>query len=181
VLKKTAELLSRVGYAALRVEDVAALSGVNKTTIYRRWPTRADLVRAALAQAKGTSTPDTGSFEGDVLAWLAALRTFARSKLGAGIIRVVQAERSNPELEPIARSLRAEHRALRQGVVERAVLRGELPRSVDVELVTDLVFAPLSLRLVSYGEPVPDAYAKKLLRTVMAAVGKSKPARGRQS
>jgi AcrR family transcriptional regulator len=37
-VEATAEELSRVGYAAMRVEDVAARSGVHKTTIYRRWP-----------------------------------------------------------------------------------------------------------------------------------------------
>ena len=48
VLRMTLEVLGQEGYAGLRVEDVAARAGVNKTTIYRRWPTRADLVVAAL-------------------------------------------------------------------------------------------------------------------------------------
>ena len=48
VLRTTLEVLGQQGYAGLRVEDVAAGAGVNKTTIYRRWPTRADLVIAAL-------------------------------------------------------------------------------------------------------------------------------------
>ena len=43
VLRMTLEVLGQEGYAGLRVEDVAARAGVNKTTIYRRWPTRADL------------------------------------------------------------------------------------------------------------------------------------------
>ena len=52
VLEATAEELSRVGYAALRVDEVAERSGVNKTTIYRRWPTKSDLVRATLEHFK---------------------------------------------------------------------------------------------------------------------------------
>ena len=48
VLRTTLEVLGEHGYAGLRIEDVAAQAGVNKTTIYRRWPTRADLVIAAL-------------------------------------------------------------------------------------------------------------------------------------
>ena len=48
VLRATAEELGRVGFAALRIEDVALRSGVNKTTIYRRWPTKQELVRASL-------------------------------------------------------------------------------------------------------------------------------------
>src|SRR5882757_10372604 len=52
VLIATAEELSRVGYSSLRVEDVAARSGVNKTTIYRRWPTKPELVGAAVMSIK---------------------------------------------------------------------------------------------------------------------------------
>ena len=42
VLRAAIEELSTNGYSALRVEDVAARAGVNKTTVYRRWPTKAD-------------------------------------------------------------------------------------------------------------------------------------------
>src|SRR5688572_4371387 len=71
VLTATGEELSRAGYAALRVEDVAARSGVNKTTIYRRWPNKAELVAAALREM--TTQPaaiDTGSLRDDLRASL---------------------------------------------------------------------------------------------------------------
>jgi len=57
VLETTLEVLGRVGYASLRVEDIATRAGVNKTTIYRRWPSRADLVVAALTTLAGRRTP----------------------------------------------------------------------------------------------------------------------------
>lgn len=179
VLRRTAEQLTRVGYAALRVEDVAALSGVNKTTIYRRWPTRAELVAAALRRAKAAESIDTGSLEGDVLAWLRATRAFATSVLGAGIIRVIQSERDDPELGPIARRMREEHRALRRQVVRRAIARGELPKGTSADLVADLIFAPTMTRLVNYGEPVSDAYVRRLLEVVIRGTSDATPtARG---
>lgn len=51
VFATTLAELSRVGYQAMRVDDVAERSGVNKTTIYRRWPTKAQLVTAAMLVA----------------------------------------------------------------------------------------------------------------------------------
>src|ERR1700712_3828040 len=71
VLHATAEELSRVGYAALRVEDVALRSGVNKTTIYRRWPTNPDPGGAPLrAVWEPPAVPDTGSLREDLIASL---------------------------------------------------------------------------------------------------------------
>src|SRR5512138_898011 len=65
VLAAAAAEMARVGYVALRVEDVAARAGVNKTTVYRRWPTKADLVRDVLCGLGGDQheAPDTGSLE----------------------------------------------------------------------------------------------------------------------
>src|SRR5690349_6416286 len=61
VLLASAEVLGEVGYAAFRVEDVAARSGVNKTTIYRRWPTRPELVAATMRRIKPTAEGVRGS------------------------------------------------------------------------------------------------------------------------
>src|SRR6266487_2194893 len=68
ILRATAEELSTSGYAGLRIEDVAARSGVNKTTIYRRWPRKSDLVSAALLHLwADEAPPDTGSLREDLL------------------------------------------------------------------------------------------------------------------
>ncbi len=67
VLRTTLEVLGERGYAGLRIEDVAAQAGVNKTTIYRRWPTRADLVIAALTTlATPPKAVHSGRLEGDL-------------------------------------------------------------------------------------------------------------------
>src|SRR4051812_48249793 len=120
VLIATAEELSRVGYAALRVEDVAARSGVNKTTIYRRWPTKPELVAASVRAVWETpEVPDTGSLRNDFVASLKKTAAFAMSPIGRGLTRVIQMERAHPELEPIAIALRADFRNLRQVLVQR--------------------------------------------------------------
>ena len=58
------------GYAALSMEAVASRAGVNKTTIYRRWPTLDDLLVDALMEWSHDAFPDhnTGSIETDLLA-----------------------------------------------------------------------------------------------------------------
>ena len=83
--------LMAVGYASLTMEGVAARANANKTVIYRRWPTRSELVMAALRHHKTSiEIPDTGSLRGDVLALLRALSE--RNVELAGVIGVLQAE-----------------------------------------------------------------------------------------
>lgn len=171
VMRATAEQLSRVGYAALRVEDVAERSGINKTTIYRRWPCKGELVAATLA-AKGVlpADPDTGSLRDDLLSLMRESAAFSASPLGRGIVRILQMERAEPEVDRIARELRHRARLLRIAVVERAIARGELPSRTPAELVAELVFAPGNVRILAFGEKVDDAFSAQVVDVVLAGV-----------
>lgn len=169
VLRATSEELSRVGYAALRIEDVARRSEVNKTTIYRRWPTKAELVAAALQSLSiQPEVTDTGTLRGDLLSYLRRYAAFAASSLGRGISRMMLAERTHPELDPIARALRERYRRSRAAIVERGVARGELPAGTSAALVAELVFAPVYVRLVTHSGRADDAFLCSVIDVVLA-------------
>jgi len=173
VLRATLVELARVGYARLRVEEIAARAGVNKTTVYRRWPTHAQLVDAALREGLARTTPpvpDTGSLRGDLLALLREQVESARSPLRRGIVRVLHAERAEADLEVVVRAIREERRARRLEVVRRGVERGELPPATDTRLLLDLVFAPLFARLYTWGEPVDDRFLEDTVDVVLAGI-----------
>ncbi|MEO7036148.1 MAG: TetR/AcrR family transcriptional regulator [Polyangiaceae bacterium] len=171
VLTATAEELSRVGYAAMRVEDVAARSGVNKTTIYRRWPTKPELVGAALRAVWETpDVPDTGSLRTDFVASLTKSATFAMSPIGRGLTRVIQVELAHPELEPIARSLRDDYRALREALVQRGISRGELPPETDARFLHDMMTAPIFSRLFTDGASIDSAFIENVVDVVLSGV-----------
>jgi AcrR family transcriptional regulator len=171
VLIATAEELSRVGYAALRVEDVALRSGVNKTTIYRRWPTKPELVGAALrAVWEPPDVPDTGSVRGDFIASLSRTAAFAMSPIGKGLTHVIQLERAHPEVEPITRSLREDYRKLREQLVDRAIERGELAPGTDSRFVTDLISAPIFSRLFTDGESVDATFIETVVDVVLTGM-----------
>src|SRR5438105_12835542 len=91
ILAATVAELARSGYASFRIDEVAARAGVNKTTIYRRWPTKAELVRAALMASDDPGPPpSTGAVRSDLLALLRA--TIARiesSPEKLGILRMM--------------------------------------------------------------------------------------------
>lgn len=169
VLCATSQELSRVGYAALRIEDVAKRSGVNKTTIYRRWPTKAELVAAALQSiAVQPAESDTGALRGDLLDYLTRYVAFAGSSLGRGISRMMLAERTHPEVEPIARAARERHRRSRAAIVQRAIDRGELPPGTSPELVAELVFSPVYTRLITHWAKPDDVFLCAVIDVVLA-------------
>ena len=170
VLQATAEELSRVGYAALRVEDVAARCGVNKTTIYRRWPSKPELVAAALEGLHLQETPpDTGDIREDLLTMLRSTLALARSPTGRGLLRILQTEGADPEVEKLSRQQRDRQRASRAAVIERAMERGQLPSGQDPGLIAELVFAPVFARIM-ISRTVSAALAGEIVDTVLAGV-----------
>lgn len=154
-LAATLEELSRVGYAALRVEDVAARAQVNKTTVYRRWPTKEELVKAALISVLETQVvtniPDTGSVREDLLDHVRSVIAITSSPAGRTVIRMLAAERPDPEVLAIARSIKSSHKAIPMAIVKRAQARGELRADVDPNLFLDVLGAAYE-HLVMKGE-----------------------------
>jgi AcrR family transcriptional regulator len=168
-LKATLEELGRAGYAALRVEDVAARSRINKTTIYRRWPTKVDLVTAAMRHfADAVAPPDTGSVREDLVTLMRQVAAKTQTPLGRGIVRTIQLERAHPEVDLVTRQMAAHHQRVRRLIVERGVERGELPAGTDVDLVVELTFAPIIRRVLAGQRLVDDAFIQAAVDVVLS-------------
>jgi AcrR family transcriptional regulator len=153
----------------MRVEDVAARSGVHKTTIYRRWPTKEDLVAATLTTMMKASEKfaavDTGAVRRDLRASLVSLLELNPTE--QGILRIMQVERAIPAVNAMANQFRDALRAMRLTMVRRGVTRGELPAGVDPELIVDLVSAPAQMALL-FNEPMDARYLDRVLDVVLA-------------
>jgi AcrR family transcriptional regulator len=176
VVAATFAELSRVGYAEMRVEDIAARSGVNKTTIYRRWPSKAELLTSAVIESAKRRLPpiDTGSLRADLRASL--LSAFDLTPYEQGILRVVQMERSLQEVEAFAQRMRDELRLARVALVKRGIARGELPQNVDVALVVELISAPVQ-RALLFNERLNEVGIDRILDVVLAGAAADAQAR----
>lgn len=158
VLRTTLEVLGEVGYERLRIDEVARRSTVNKTTIYRRWPTRAELVREALmALTRLPEPPLTGRIREDMIAHLNASVAWLTSPVGRGIARVMMRGDPNNELHQICGMLRDSWLERRSAMLERAIAMGELPPTTDVHLIASTIHAGIYSRIVRWGEE-PTAY-----------------------
>jgi AcrR family transcriptional regulator len=134
--------LARSGYAGFRMDAVASRAGVNKTTIYRRWPSRAALITALVSvmrtPLRESPLPNTGQIESDLVHAFTRRFTFGRKMEGRAWARLLE-ERHNPEVEAIIADAVDERRDEWRLMVTRAIDRGELPPGTDAQLLLDLV------------------------------------------
>jgi AcrR family transcriptional regulator len=168
VLQATIEELAHAGYGALRVEDVATRAGVNKTTIYRRWPLKSDLVQAALFSfAQDVSKqPDTGSLRGDLMELGRGMAGAACTAHGQGMFRVLMAER-HPDLMAIERALRKTFESVPLSVVAAAVTRGELRPGLDPRVLMETFIGSLHHRVFMMQETADEPFIASVVDLVL--------------
>ncbi|WP_324191115.1 TetR/AcrR family transcriptional regulator [Nocardia beijingensis] len=139
ILQAAAGELAEAGYAGFSIDRVAARAGTNKTTIYRRWPTRAALAVAAFRDAATTDElPDTGDLRTDVLAMLRGAADRIASRQGE-LLRVLATEmHSQPDLLGRVRDQLFDTGVTRWlTVLGRAVARGQArPEALTPRIAT---------------------------------------------
>ena len=171
VLAAAAGLLFERGFSGASIDEVSRRSGVAKTTIYRHWPTRADLMRDACASI-GTPqrTPDTGTLKADLTALTTMLARVLRSERWTAVLpSVIDAAERDPDIAAMYGTLQRGYSAPFEAVIARAKARGELPDAADAAVLTAMLVGPLFYRRWFSREPVTDAFAKQILKRVVAA------------
>jgi AcrR family transcriptional regulator len=160
------------GYAGLSVEGVASRAGVNKTTIYRRWPTLDDLLVDALMTWSEDAIPgrETGSIETDLLTLGRELADQLNGGIGRQIVAVVlTAGLRSPQLREATRRYFDQQAVRAQPIVAQAIDRGELPANTDANALLTTFRAPLFYRMVTTGDPIDEDAIAQTTRVTLAA------------
>ena len=160
------------GYAALSVEAVALRAGVNKTTVYRRWPTLDDLLVDALTEWSHDAIPghDTGNIETDLLTLGRELADQLNGGIGRQIVAVVlTAGLRSPQLREATRRYFDQQAVRAEPIVAQAIDRGELPANTDANALLTTFRAPLFYRMVTTGDPIDEDAIAQTTRVTLAA------------
>ncbi|MET0386789.1 MAG: TetR/AcrR family transcriptional regulator [Polyangiales bacterium] len=170
ILRAALEELAQSDYGGMTIEGVAARAGVNKTTVYRKWETKAALIRAALYLVvdRFKVPPTSGDLRADLLGMAQRARDFLLSHEGQCLMRVRILETPEPELAAIAAELNENNSREFATVFAAATARGELPARVDARLLTDLMWGVIHARLMMRREPVDDALLARVVDTLVA-------------
>ncbi|NKS61984.1 TetR family transcriptional regulator [Rhodococcus hoagii] len=166
VLRTVVDELAVTPYAQLTVERIAEASGVHKTTLYRWWSGKPELVADALATLMDTGpVPDTGSTRDDLVQWLSGtVRNYAGSPLGVAMPALISDLARTPEgLAAFRGAFLAERRTNCAEVIDRGVARGDLPADLDVDLFMDMLAGAVFYRQVVSGGLVDADLAERVV------------------
>jgi AcrR family transcriptional regulator len=168
VLAAARETIEARGYAGLSIEAVAERAGVAKTTIYRRWPSKAWLVADLTSRL-----PDEADLEvtGDVRADLTRQAAAIAAELvavGAPLVADLTAAMAHdPEFATAMRARWAPRRQVAIEALQQAVRRGEVDPGLDPATVVDQLVGPLYYRLLCTGDPPTRDYAERLVESLL--------------
>ena len=152
------EELMESGYNDFTMDAVAVRAGTSRAVLYRRWPSKTELVRDAVAAriTQDVRAPDTGSLRGDLVA---LLENASRTHALTGLALAAKLGPFYPETFPDERGFRTGHlgqETVLNELLERAAARGEIELDLLKPRVRRLVFDLYLHELMTTLRPVPD-------------------------
>lgn len=174
ILAAAIELVGEVGFAGLTIEGIAARSGTGKQTVYRWWPSKADVLLDALATKADLyiPIPDEGSYAADLSGFLTASFRLGNDERVVNVLRALMAQAQIDANfgERFRVSFLQRRRDALAIIVDRARARGDLPLAPSADLVADVVFGVIWYRVLSRNQPMDDRLPGELV-TMLAGSG----------
>lgn len=159
ILKATVAEIELSGYAGLSMERVAERARASKASLYRRWPSKIELVMDAIYDLlpDPAASADTGSLREDLLALLRNAAGMLAGPGGTAIRGLISEALRDPEqAAQLRRYTRGRSLAEMREVVQRAMDRGELPPGTITERQLEAGLAVMRFHFLTHGAPVPN-------------------------
>lgn len=145
ILDSTLTVLAEHGYDGMTIDLVAAHAGMARATVYRRWPTKADLVHSAVARLSGDDVdlaqlPDTGTLRGDMIAMIRPFDDEQQQIRIQAVVGLLSLAKADERLATAAtRAGIGPWTEVNRILIQRAVDRGEYTRPVDIDTLAELI------------------------------------------
>jgi AcrR family transcriptional regulator len=177
ILRSTLKLLAKRGFSELTIEAVAAHAGVGKATVYRWWPDKAALIADAFASSTTSKLhfPDTGSVRTDMSQQMRQLIKIFRGRRGRIVSAMLGAGQSDSNLIAAFRErfLKPRRREA-YATLRRGILRGQLRKNVDMDLLLDSLYGPIYMRFLIRHDSLTPEFVEGLCELTL---GGSRPDR----
>jgi AcrR family transcriptional regulator len=162
--------LSTVGFGAMTIEGVAAAARTGKAAIYRRWPSKEELVADTLDNVLPSMDlpPDTGNVRSDLAEIFTVMLEVMASPAG-GAMQALMGELGHDHdfITTVHERVLAPRKALMMEILVRGVARGDVRRDAIKPVVVEAGPALLVHRLLTFGPPIDPAYMEAVLDDVV--------------
>lgn len=166
-------VLAETGYDRMTMDMVAAKAKAGKATMYRRWPSKPDLVLEAIAHMKRdqvdlASLPDTGTLRGDLLA-LVKPKSVEESELKMKALSGLSSMLAqHQELADATNAVIVEPwTAVNRVLIQRAVDRGEVSADIDIETLAQVIPSMSAYRTVILRKTVDQQFLTAMIDNVL--------------
>ena len=168
------EVLRTRGYRAVTMVGIARKVKRARASVYRRWPSKPYLVADCLVSTMGARpAPDTGALRGDLLAAVGTFQRAFSGPLRQALPGLVADMAHDPRLaQAVRRQVLAPRRQSMREALQRARARGEARRSVDTELLLDLLAGPFYFRTLFGHARVDRRLTRGVVDQVLKIVGR---------
>lgn len=171
ILRSTLKLLEENGFSEFTIEAVADRAAVGKATVYRWWPNKGALIADAFAHSvtPGLHFPDTGSIDKDMSQQMRQLIKVFSGPQGRIVSAILGAGQSDPELiEAFRERFMMPRRREAYSTLRRAILRGELRRDIDPDLLLDSLYGPIYMRFLIRHDRLTPQFVDRLSALVLS-------------
>jgi TetR/AcrR family transcriptional regulator, regulator of autoinduction and epiphytic fitness len=179
ILRAAVDELAETGYGSFTIESVAARAGVGKSTIYRHWRDKLELIADAFETFHEQMVPSLEiAHVRESIELL--VRHVAEVVVDSIFTRCIPALIEGAERDPRVRAFHHRYQAQRRqaliDLIELGVASGELRADLDPELATLALLGPIFYRRLMSGEPFDPARAGELVDTVLGSQRRPRPA-----
>lgn len=174
VVEAAVDLLLEGGTRAVTVEAIVARSGVARSTVYRHWASRADLVAEAfhrLIPAMADPLPDAPLRERLSTLIVRRGQELTNAPWAAAIPTLLDAAERDPELAGFRDRFVDEQRAPFRRAIQLGIDRGELPSDTDVDEAVAQLAGPLIFRRIITRDPIDAAFCRRLVELFLVSRG----------
>ena len=164
-------MLAEGGYAGFRLDTLAARAGVAKTTILRRWPSKAAVAAAAVEQLalQTVDVPESGTLRGDLHALLTSAVAVFTNGHGAFVPELIRESGHHAEIADLLQMVIHTRRLAYRRALNRAIARHELDPGIDQEIIIDLLVGPMWTRLLITRERITKPFVDDIIDAVIRA------------
>lgn len=169
VLEQALLELSENGYLAFSIAAVAKRAEVHETTIYRRWPTREELILDTVTEFANSQLTliNSGSLAQDLEHNMRSIANLIQTPIGSTLIFLGFTGNTVPEFKALNLQLWEERIRIGQAIFEYAIARGEWPQKYDQYRVFSEVIGPLLTHYFLLQRPISDEMIQQRVQSII--------------